>query len=82
MVAHAQNYITDLDDTTIAGTWNADITTGDFNAGFDSEYWDNKPTGLTFNDGGYSIISFANGSQWFFKGIGLLLRPMANRSCI
>lgn len=75
MTANAQNCITDLDDTTIAGTWNADITTGDFNTSFDSEYWDNKPIGLTLNDGGYSIISFANGSQWFFKGYWVTTSP-------
>jgi hypothetical protein len=68
MTANAQNYVTDLDDMTIAGTWEIQNAVGDFNPGFANDYWDVKPAKFELNDGGYSIITFADGRQWFFKG--------------
>lgn len=66
MTANAQNYVIDLDEIALLGTWNVSGSFGSFR-------FNDKGTIKTieFADGNYTKITFANGTQsvdWIFKG--------------
>lgn len=69
LVANAQNYITDLDDVALLGTWNVTGFVGDFK--FDYDYRGKEIKAIQFSDGNYTKIVFADGANdldLIFKG--------------
>lgn len=69
ITAKAQNYITNLDDTALLGTWNVVGQLGNFK--FDYEYDGKAAKSIQFSDGNYTTITFVDGintTNCTFKG--------------
>ncbi len=62
----AQNYIWQLDEIEMQGTWEVVSVSGQFK-GFDYEYRDKIPVSFTFADGNYTSINYSD-NTWFFSG--------------
>ena len=67
MVASAQNFIDDLDNESLLGTWEATSMTGTFHS-FNNEDRSKTVSSIKFSDGNYTMITFTDGSQTLFKG--------------
>lgn len=67
MTISAQNYIDDLDNESLVGTWEVTSMSGTFR---NFQYEDKEKTVSTikFEDGQYTMMTFTDGSQTMFRG--------------
>lgn len=70
LTANAQNFIIDLDNEELQGTWVVTSVTGVFN-NIGYEYAGKTPAVIKLKDGNYTYIEFTDGSQCIYKGYWL-----------